>query len=500
MTNLPETKVYSPRYGTTAEIAAALSDFSGDSNAPEIAVDIEKRAVTVMNAGVSGGVTMAREDLANLPASVSLAGKTLFGLNAGGQLSLSSLTFPSVPAAIGGDINWGVALRAKVGAIADFALFAPDGASCRFAVVPSGEISLAGPPGAESLRVIPVASSANRLIVTGGATGTGPTLRSSGDILNIVGDAGGNVIRFRTGAGPSTQFQVAHVSSADTYLVAAGFQGSGGSGPRLLAGSGAYSDCDIVLGSKGAGSVDIGTTATTSTFTRQLRVSHTPSAVNYWNFSGNASGSNPHMQAIGADANIGIHWLTKGDGAHRFYTRSGYLHFAVNSSASNAVNNFAVQGGATGVGVYLSAEGSDANIEAYYSSKGTASHRFFTNGITNVEQFRISHTANAVNYLTVTGAATGNGPILSAAGSDAVMNFNFRNKMSLANGGGFAWQDNAPTTLMQLGKLGGGYPILFLANSTTPTSNPSGGGYIYVESGALKYRGASGTVTTIANA
>lgn len=39
---------------------------------------------------------------------------------------------------------------------------------------------------------------------------------------------------------------------------------------------------------------------------------------------------------------------------------------------------------------------------------------------------------------------------------------------------------------------------LNLYNSTAPSSNPSGGGYLYVESGALKYRGASGTITTIA--
>lgn len=33
-----------------------------------------------------------------------------------------------------------------------------------------------------------------------------------------------------------------------------------------------------------------------------------------------------------------------------------------------------------------------------------------------------------------------------------------------------------------------------------PASNPNSGGYLYVENGALKYRGSSGTVTTIAPA
>jgi len=49
--------------------------------------------------------------------------------------------------------------------------------------------------------------------------------------------------------------------------------------------------------------------------------------------------------------------------------------------------------------------------------------------------------------------------------------------------------------------MGGGAVVLFLANATTaPTSNPTGGGILYVQAGALKYRGSSGTVTTIAAA
>lgn len=40
---------------------------------------------------------------------------------------------------------------------------------------------------------------------------------------------------------------------------------------------------------------------------------------------------------------------------------------------------------------------------------------------------------------------------------------------------------------------------MFLANQTAP-STPTGGGVLYVEDGALKYKGSSGTVTTIAAA
>lgn len=46
-----------------------------------------------------------------------------------------------------------------------------------------------------------------------------------------------------------------------------------------------------------------------------------------------------------------------------------------------------------------------------------------------------------------------------------------------------------------------GEKVIYIANAgTVPSTNPSGGGVLYVEGGALKYRGSSGTVTTIANA
>jgi hypothetical protein len=49
--------------------------------------------------------------------------------------------------------------------------------------------------------------------------------------------------------------------------------------------------------------------------------------------------------------------------------------------------------------------------------------------------------------------------------------------------------------------FGGGVKVMFMANaSTIPSSNPTGGGIFYVESGSLKYRGSSGTITTIAAA
>ena len=81
-----------------------------------------------------------------------------------------------------------------------------------------------------------------------------------------------------------------------------------------------------------------------------------------------------------------------------------------------------------------------------------------------------------------------------------------------SNTGSFYWRNGTggASTLMLLSSTGvalfgmtfgtAAANVLAIANGTAPTSSPAGGGQLYVESGALKYRGSSGTVTTIANA
>lgn len=50
-------------------------------------------------------------------------------------------------------------------------------------------------------------------------------------------------------------------------------------------------------------------------------------------------------------------------------------------------------------------------------------------------------------------------------------------------------------------QVGGGSGVVGITNAATvPTSNPTGGGVMYAENGALKWRGSSGTVTVIAPA
>lgn len=67
---------------------------------------------------------------------------------------------------------------------------------------------------------------------------------------------------------------------------------------------------------------------------------------------------------------------------------------------------------------------------------------------------------------------------------------------------------NAAVTINSIGNVGIGVSafgtsadkVLGLANATAPSTSPAGMGQLYVESGALKFRGSSGTITTIAAA
>ncbi len=72
----------------------------------------------------------------------------------------------------------------------------------------------------------------------------------------------------------------------------------------------------------------------------------------------------------------------------------------------------------------------------------------------------------------------------------------------LRGGQGGATANNGNISLGSVAPVwNGGAGILFVSNAfALPTANPTGGGYLYVDTGALKYRGSSGTITMIAAA
>jgi len=103
-------------------------------------------------------------------------------------------------------------------------------------------------------------------------------------------------------------------------------------------------------------------------------------------------------------------------------------------------------------------------------------------------------TPSTTNY-SFLGANDGSATYLNVPNSTGTLTFAF--------GGSAAgtWTSSSGLELFGTPGWGGGQGVLAIANATTaPTSNPTGGGILYVSAGALKYRGSSGTVTSVANA
>lgn len=82
-------------------------------------------------------------------------------------------------------------------------------------------------------------------------------------------------------------------------------------------------------------------------------------------------------------------------------------------------NQQRIEGGSSSPIILPSGAGS--NITQRISSKGTGGVGFYTNGGT-ILQAQVTHTNSAVNYLSLTGAASGGHPVLSAVGSGADIN------------------------------------------------------------------------------
>jgi hypothetical protein len=149
---------------------------------------------------------------------------------------------------------------------------------------------------------------------------------------------------------------------------------------------------------------------------QSLQVNNVASAVNYAQIVGAVAGGGVSYSAQGTDTNIYNLYDAKGSGFHYFRNQSGNIQFAI-GSGTGAVDYFVLRGNNSGFPV-MDAQGASANIGLTVSTKGTGGI-FLKTG--NVLQAQIVDTASAVNYLNLTGAATGAAPTISAQGSDAAI-------------------------------------------------------------------------------
>ena len=152
----------------------------------------------------------------------------------------------------------------------------------------------------------------------------------------------------------------------------------------------------------------------------QVKINDTPSAVNFLNFTGGATGNAPSISATGSDTNVGL--LLQAQGASGITCAvNSVTQFSIGNTGS-AVNYLQVSGGAAGISPSLAALGSDTNLGMVIQCKGLGLTKF--QNAAGVESFAIGQIASAVNYVQVNPAGTGTAPSIYAFGSDTNVGLN----------------------------------------------------------------------------
>jgi hypothetical protein len=159
--------------------------------------------------------------------------------------------------------------------------------------------------------------------------------------------------------------------------------------------------------------------------TQQFNISHTATAVNYVQVTGSATGSGVAVSAQGSDSNIRFNLSSKGAGGLGLYTNN-FVTIGLNvAHTASAVNYVQVTGGATGANPVISAQGSDTNIRLSLSGKGSSAVRMISNGGAVTDFFGVSSPAN---YINVTNSAASSAPSIASTGSDTNIDLNLTPK------------------------------------------------------------------------
>ena len=195
-----------------------------------------------------------------------------------------------------------------------------------------------------------------------------------------------------------------------------------------------------------------------------------------------ASGSSPEFVMIDSGAN-GTRLYTK--------TTNTAVFIGANYSTSDVPINFTLDGGlsnamtlnATGLGVgVVGANG--IKLSSFVTTDGAPA---------------TSGTSQTSGSLRIGAASTTGSMDMGTAGSYSWIQA--LDRTNLATNYNLALQPNGGNVGIGVSTFGtSAAKVLGLANATAPSTSPAGMGQLYVEAGALKYRGSSGTITTIANA
>jgi hypothetical protein len=324
------------------------------------------------------------------------------------------------------------------------------------------------------------------------------------------------------GLGRALQAPISDPSSINMTLPAAatratkylGFDASGN--PAALPGTGTASVINLATDVTGVlQPANGGTGSTTSTGTGAVVLAASPT-ISTLNLDGNLNitGSARRITGDFSNATFASRVMFQSS------TTNGNTGLGIlpNGTATSSVFTCFNNSDPTNSGVFqIAALSTDMRLNSGLSGTGTAlPMTFYTSG---VERVRIDTSGNVGigntpsvkldvqgagtirGFLTTTDAIKLGANTSAPTTTDAFIYRPADNTIALGTGSTERMRIDSSGNFLFGGTSTPGQKVIYIANATSvPIANPSGGGVLYVESGALKYRGSSGTVTTIANA
>ena len=151
-----------------------------------------------------------------------------------------------------------------------------------------------------------------------------------------------------------------------------------------------------------------------------LRVNNLASSVNYWLAQGSTTNSGVQFRPSGSDTNVAALFSSKGTSPIVLYTNTFAQPQLQVSHTASAVNYVQVTGAPTSNSPQIQFTGSDAGVGGALIAKGNGAISFFNNGATTSRQFRVGAgvVTTAVNYINADGSATGNATQFQTLGTD----------------------------------------------------------------------------------
>lgn len=381
--------------------------------------------------------------------------------------------------------------------------------------ISTGNINLNTPNGT-AFRVLPVSATSSNWLQVGNPSTTVIRLGPAGTTVADFRILAPTFTSFHTGSSAdglsdgSQQFRVSNTASAVNYVQVTG---AATGGQPTISAQGSDTNIPLRVRSKGTGYISLENGGGAS----QLIVLSGGSN-NYTTVTGTNTGSAPIFGVAGSDTNIGLSLTTKGTGAVRFNTGGGEQFRVADTFAGGTATNYIQVQGRASFQPVLSTAGASTNIPLQISTKGTGDFSVWTNGGAQ-QQFSVTHTASAVNYVQVTGSATGATPAISAQGSDANINLLLNPKgtgqlnVFINNGSQFRVSNTASAVnyLEAKGNIASNAPSLSSQGSDTNidlTLTPKGTGVVQFGthtanadtaiSGYITIRDAGGTLRKLA--